>query len=238
MIRSSDNKMVWLYCCSQWVVNFIEKTIDDEAPTAGIFYKGKSLDLKEASSELLIIFALALLTAYLVMAATFNSFVHPFIIILTVPLAVFGGIVFLLLLLPVLIFGSQNKKYYITNVDITGQLSKNGSMDVTEKRTYKFNGSFKYAFQKLKKSEAFPITDTRMTRFNITLREGVEFVIKSIDLMMGGELFIPKIPSYKIIDVAKAIKPNIKIKIIGVRPGEKKHEEMISSNDSDRKSVV
>ena len=68
------------------------------APDKQITWKGKSEELKETSNELYIIFALALLTAYLVMSATFNSFIHPFIIILTVPLAVFGGLVFILFL--------------------------------------------------------------------------------------------------------------------------------------------
>ena len=78
-------------------LNFIEKTIDDKATTAGIFYKGKSLDLKEASSELLVIFALALVSAYLVMAGTFNAWRQPFVVMLTVPLAALGGLIFILL---------------------------------------------------------------------------------------------------------------------------------------------
>ena len=71
-----------------------------------------------------------------------------------------------------------------------------------------------------------------MTRFNITLKQGVDFVIMCLDKMWGGELFIPKIPSYRIIDVAKAISPEAKIKIIGIRPGEKLHEEMITETDA------
>lgn len=83
------------------------------------------------------------------------------------------------------------------------------------------------------KSNGFiPITDKRMTRFNITLQEGVEFVIKNLERMWGGELFVPKIPSYNIMDVAEAIAPNMKIKEIGIRPGEKLHEEMITITDS------
>lgn len=77
-----------------------------------------------------------------------------------------------------------------------------------------------------------PITDERMTRFNITLEEGVDFVIKNLERMWGGELFVPKIPSYKITDVANAIDPKCKIKIVGIRPGEKLHEEMITQTDS------
>jgi len=79
-------------------IKYLENTISNVAPENQITWKGKSEELKETSNELFIIFALALLTAYLVMAATFNSFVHPFIIVLTVPLAVFGGLVFILFL--------------------------------------------------------------------------------------------------------------------------------------------
>jgi len=79
-------------------INYLENTMMQVAPENQITWKGKSEELKETSNELFIIFALALLTAYLVMAATFNSFVHPFIIVLTVPLAVFGGLIFILFL--------------------------------------------------------------------------------------------------------------------------------------------
>ena len=79
-------------------IKYLEKNISEIAPEKQIAWKGKSEELKETSNELYIIFALALLTAYLVMAATFNSFIHPFIIVLTVPLAVFGGLVFILFL--------------------------------------------------------------------------------------------------------------------------------------------
>lgn len=77
-----------------------------------------------------------------------------------------------------------------------------------------------------------PVTDKRMTRFNISLEAGVALVMFALGHHMGGELFIPKIPSYKIVDVAKAIAPNIPIKEIGIRPGEKLHEEMITVTDS------
>jgi len=71
-----------------------------------------------------------------------------------------------------------------------------------------------------------------MTRFNITLQEGVDFVLQCLEKMWGGEIFVPKIPSYRILDVAKAIAPDAKHKIIGIRPGEKLHEEMITKTDS------
>ena len=79
-------------------IKFFEEVMSSEAPKNQITWKGKSEEIKETSNELFIIFALALLTAYLVMAATFNSFIHPFIIVLTVPLAIFGGLVFILFL--------------------------------------------------------------------------------------------------------------------------------------------
>jgi UDP-N-acetylglucosamine 4,6-dehydratase/5-epimerase len=77
-----------------------------------------------------------------------------------------------------------------------------------------------------------PVTDPRMTRFSITLQEGVQFVLDCLDRMWGGELFVPKIPSYRILDVAAAIAPNARIDHVGIRPGEKLHEEMITVTDA------
>ena len=87
-------------------------------------------------------------------------------------------------------------------------------------------------FPKQSKEGYLTITDREMTRFNITLQEGVQMVNWVLDNMLGGELFVPKLPSYKITDVAKAIGPNLKLEIVGIRPGEKIHEEMITSADS------
>jgi UDP-N-acetylglucosamine 4,6-dehydratase/5-epimerase len=87
-------------------------------------------------------------------------------------------------------------------------------------------------FLEQKEKGILPITDERMTRFSITLQDGVDFVLKCLDRMWGGELFVPKIPSYRILDVAEAIAPGIKKKIIGIRPGEKLHEEMITKTDA------
>ena len=87
-------------------------------------------------------------------------------------------------------------------------------------------------FQKNKAKGVLPVTDKRMTRFSITLQEGVDFVLKSLDKMWGGEVFVPKIPSYNILDVASAIAPKCKIQVVGIRPGEKLHEEMITETDS------
>lgn len=89
-------------------------------------------------------------------------------------------------------------------------------------------GSVVPFFKKLVENGAteLPITDERMTRFWLKLEDGVEFVLKNFERMQGGEVFIPKIPSMRILDLAKAIAPNVKTKIIGIRPGEKLHEIM------------
>ena len=89
-------------------------------------------------------------------------------------------------------------------------------------------------FQKLikNKAEYLPITHPEMTRFLITLQQGVDFVFKSFERMQGGELFIPKIPSMKMVDLAKALAPDLPQKIIGIRPGEKLHEIMCPADDS------
>lgn len=93
-------------------------------------------------------------------------------------------------------------------------------------------GSVVPLFKECAKAGTVPITDDRMTRFWITLSQAVKFVNQCIERMNGGELFIPKIPSMKIIDLAKAVAPRAKIEIIGIRPGEKLHELMISADDS------
>ncbi len=87
-------------------------------------------------------------------------------------------------------------------------------------------------FQKMKKSGVLPITDERMTRFWITLDQGVQFVLNSLTKMQGGEIFVPKIPSMRIVDLANAIAPNCKIEIVGIRAGEKIHEVMITEDDA------
>ena len=86
-------------------------------------------------------------------------------------------------------------------------------------------------FLERRKSGLLPITDERMTRFNISVSDGVEFVYRALEQMWGGELFVPKIPSYRITDVAEAIAPGCKRVITGIRPGEKLHEEMITETD-------
>ncbi|MGH2266699.1 UDP-N-acetylglucosamine 4,6-dehydratase (inverting) [Campylobacter taeniopygiae] len=95
-------------------------------------------------------------------------------------------------------------------------------------------GSVVPFFKKLIKEgvKELPITDQRMTRFWISLEDGVKFVLNNFEIMHGGEVFVPKIPSMKITDLAHALAPDLKTKIIGIRPGEKLHETMISSDDS------
>ncbi len=94
------------------------------------------------------------------------------------------------------------------------------------------NGSVIPFFLKRKKEGILPITDPNMTRFNITLEQGVEMVLHALEVAWGGELFVPKIPSYRIMDVAEAIGPECDKPVIGIRPGEKIHEEMITQSDS------
>ena len=94
------------------------------------------------------------------------------------------------------------------------------------------NGSVIPFFLKKRRDGFLPITDPKMTRFNISLDEGVDMVLHALDTAWGGELFVPKIPSYRLVDVAKAIAPEIEHRVVGIRPGEKIHEEMITASDS------
>ena len=95
-------------------------------------------------------------------------------------------------------------------------------------------GSVAPLFQRLldRGATELPITDPRMTRFLIPLDEGVDFVLSSLDIMRGGEIFVPKIPSTKITDLAEAMAPGLPHKVVGIRPGEKLHEMMISADDA------
>lgn len=94
------------------------------------------------------------------------------------------------------------------------------------------NGSVMPFFLKKKNEGVLPITDKRMTRFNISLEDGCAMVFYAIENAWGGEIFVPKIPSYKVVDVATAIAPTCEQREIGIRPGEKLHEEMITTSDS------
>jgi len=87
-------------------------------------------------------------------------------------------------------------------------------------------------FVEKRASGVLPITDPQMTRFNISLQEGVDMVLWSIENAWGGEILVPKIPSYRITDVAQAVAPQAEQRVVGIRPGEKIHEEMITASDS------
>ena len=93
-------------------------------------------------------------------------------------------------------------------------------------------GSVMPFFLEKKKTGTIPITDIRMTRFNITLEQGVDLVFHALDHMWGGETFVPRIPSYRIVDLAEAIAPECRREVVGIRPGEKLHEEMITITDA------
>ena len=114
---------------------------------------------------------------------------------------------------------------YSGNTDIKFSVVRYGNV-------FGSRGSVIPFFMKQKKEGKLSVTHSEMTRFSITLNEGVDFVIKSLERMWGGEIFVPKIPSYNIVDVAKAIGPKCKLEFVGIRPGEKLHEEMITSTDA------
>ena len=84
----------------------------------------------------------------------------------------------------------------------------------------------------MRETGCLPITDPRMTRFWITLDQGVEFVLRSLERMNGGEIFVPKIPSMNIVDLARAIDPECETRVVGIRPGEKLHEVMVAEDDA------
>ena len=87
-------------------------------------------------------------------------------------------------------------------------------------------------FNSLSPDKSIPITDERMTRFMITLEQGVELVWHALSDMIGGEIYVKKIPSMRVVDIAKAVAPGVRQEIIGIRPGEKLHEQMIGEEDA------
>jgi FlaA1/EpsC-like NDP-sugar epimerase len=89
-----------------------------------------------------------------------------------------------------------------------------------------------FFLERRKRGGKLPITDPRMTRFNITLQEGVDLVLYALANMWGGELFVPRIPSYRITDVAEAVAPGMPCEVVGIRPGEKLHEDLITESDA------
>ncbi|RAX54670.1 UDP-N-acetylglucosamine 4,6-dehydratase (inverting) [Helicobacter sp. 16-1353] len=137
---------------------------------------------------------------------------------------------------PINLYGATklcSDKLFVSANNIKGVLKSKFSV-VRYGNVVGSRGSVVPFFKKLRdsKAEFIPITDERMTRFFITLNNGVEFVLKSLERMQGGEIFVPKIPSVKILDLAKAIAPEIPHKIVGIRPGEKLHEVMIPRDDA------
>jgi len=135
---------------------------------------------------------------------------------------------------PINLYGATklcSDKLFVAANNITGKRDLNFSI-VRYGNVMGSRGSVIPFFLSKKSSGVLPITDKNMTRFNISLSEGVEMVLWALKNAKGGEIFVPKIPSYKITDVAKAIAPECDIEIIGIRPGEKLHEEMISMSDS------
>ena len=93
-------------------------------------------------------------------------------------------------------------------------------------------GSVVPLFRDMREGGKLPVTDERMTRFWITLQQSVDFVVMALDKLEGGEIFVPKIPSMRIIDLAKAIAPGCQIEVVGIRPGEKLHEVLITEDDA------
>lgn len=135
---------------------------------------------------------------------------------------------------PINLYGATklaSDKLFIAANNIKGDRELNFSV-VRYGNVMGSNGSVIPFFMKKKKEGVIPITDPNMTRFNISLEDGVQMVMNALEQAWGGELYVPKIPSYKIMEVAKAIGPECKYDIIGIRPGEKVHEEMITSSDA------
>jgi UDP-N-acetylglucosamine 4,6-dehydratase len=135
---------------------------------------------------------------------------------------------------PVNLYGATklcSDKLFIAANNIKGQRDISFSV-VRYGNVMGSRGSVIPFFLERRKTGILPITDERMTRFNISLQEGVDMVLWSIEHAQGGEVLVPKIPSYRIVDVAAAIAPECRQQIVGIRPGEKIHEEMITSSDS------
>ena len=135
---------------------------------------------------------------------------------------------------PINLYGATkltSDKLFIAANNIRGRNNINFSV-VRYGNVMGSNGSVIPFFIKKKSEGVLPITDSNMTRFNITLDEGVDMVLHALENAEGGEIFVPKIPSYKITDLATAICDKCEQKVVGVRSGEKIHEEMITSSDS------
>ena len=136
---------------------------------------------------------------------------------------------------PINLYGATklaSDKLFVSANNITGA-NKNKFSVVRYGNVINSRGSVIPVFKEYAiKKKFIPITDRKMTRFWISLDQGVKFIIKCFSRMQGGEIFVPKIPSIKIVDIAKSLYPNVKIKFIGIRPGEKLHEVMCPRDDS------
>lgn len=135
---------------------------------------------------------------------------------------------------PVNLYGATKlcaDKLFVAANNITGKKSTRFSV-VRYGNVMGSRGSVIPFFLSKAKEGKLPITSTSMTRFNITLKEGVKLVNQGLAEAQGGEIFVPKIPSYRVSDLAKAIAPSATVEVVGIRPGEKLHEEMITSSDS------
>ncbi len=135
---------------------------------------------------------------------------------------------------PVNLYGATKlaaDKLFVSSNSIVGKRKIKISV-VRYGNVFGSRGSVVPLFLNLKKNEKYPITHESMTRFNISLDEAVNFVLWSLKKNIGGEIFVPKLPSYKIFDLIKAINPKFTYKIIGIRPGEKIYEELVSKMES------
>lgn len=135
---------------------------------------------------------------------------------------------------PINLYGASklcSDKLFIAANNVRGSREVNFSV-VRYGNVMGSRGSVIPFFLQRRSSGILPITDPAMTRFNITLEEGVDLVFFALEHALGGEIFVPKIPSYRITELAKAIGPECKHPVVGIRPGEKVHEEMVTSSDS------
>jgi len=135
---------------------------------------------------------------------------------------------------PINLYGATklcSDKLFISANNIKGKKNIKFSV-VRYGNVFGSRGSVYPLFKRLKNKTYFPITDIEMTRFNITLEQGVDFVLSAIENSFGGEILIPKLKSFRIIDLAKTMNKKNRIKLIGLRPGEKIHEQMVSASDS------
>lgn len=135
---------------------------------------------------------------------------------------------------PINLYGATklcSDKLIIASNNIKGERDYSASV-VRYGNVFGSRGSIVPFFRSLK-GDTYPITDERMTRFNISLSQGIDMVINAIESVFGSEIFVPKIPSYRVVDLARALNESARLEIVGIRPGEKLHEEMITESDAE-----